>query len=264
MLPFRARFALHRIASPSYYHRLSKVVSSPFRFYWILFRKIRPGSSEKPLDLRLKDGKTLNIYEFWALYLFDEVMIENCYEPAELMHSAPFNTIIDVGANIGLFTLRTKQLWPKANVISIEPHPKNFERLTEHIALNKLDGTKPLQVGIAEKCGCFDLYISPRNTAGHSMYKKDGDSKSISIPTCTLTDVMADFDSTDSNTLLKIDCEGCEFPLLSSLTQEVANRISCIIFEPENSLYDLDILLQKLAGFGYKITKSSNLVVASR
>jgi len=264
MLPFRARFAARRVFSPRYYRRLGQILAHPLRFYALLALKLLPGLSNGPFDLRLKDGKTLRVREFWTLFLFDEIFVENCYELPEVLRRAPYGTVIDIGANIGLFTLRSKQLWPEARVVALEPHPDNFQKLQEHIEINKLRDVEPMQAGIAEKCGCFDLFISPRNIAGHSMYKKTAESRSISIPTLTLPDVMEKTPAGSGATLLKIDCEGCEYPLLSTLTQEIADRISCIVFEPERSLYDLDTLIEKLTTLGFTVSHFSNLVVAAR
>jgi len=264
MLPFRARFAAKRLFSRSYYRRLSQILAHPLRFYAVLALKLMPGWSKGPVDIRLKDGKTIRVREFWTLFLFDEIFVENCYEPPEAMKRAPFGTVIDVGANIGLFTLRCKQLWPEARVVAIEPHPGNFHLFEEHVEINRLSDVQPMQVGIAEKCGHFDLYIADRNIAGHSMYKKTADSHSISIPTCTLADVMPKTEAGSGGTLLKIDCEGCEYPLLSTLTQEIADRISCIVFEPERGLYDVEVLIEKLRSLGFSISDSKGLVVAAR
>jgi FkbM family methyltransferase len=167
-----------------------------------------------------------------------------------------------VGANIGFFTLRVKQIWPQARVVAVEPHPGNFSSLQEHIELNQLKDVTALQKGVTEQCGCFDLYLSPRNIAGHSMYKKTD--QVIQVQTCTLTDVMTMLGPRNTCDLLKIDCEGCEYPLLTSLTQEVANRIGCIIFEPEPGLYNVDQLSQKLTSLGYRLSRFSNLVIAAR
>jgi len=264
MLPFRARFAARRIFNASYHRRLSQIIASPLKFYLVMALKLLPGLSKGPFDLRFKDGKTLRVREFWALFLFDEIFVQNCYESPEVLNCAPFGTVIDVGANIGLFTLRSKQLWPNAQIVSIEPHPDNFSKLQEHVEINGLRDIWPLQVGISEKCGQFDLYISGRNIAGHSMYKKTDQAVSISIPTCTLDNAMAMIPAGAGAILLKIDCEGCEYPLLSNLTVEMANRISCIVFEPERSLYDLSALIQRLVFLGFTISNHTNLVVASK
>lgn len=264
MLPFRIRFAARRFFSLHYRRRLGQILDHPFHFYVAMILKIFPGLSKSPFDLSLKDGKILRVREFWTLFIFDEIFVENCYEPPQVMECGPFGTLIDIGANIGLFTMRGKQLWPEAHVVALEPHPVNFRRLQEHVQINRLRDVEPMPVGIAEKCGCFDLYLSPRNIAGHSMYKKDSHSEVISIQTCTLDDVLSKVTKKSGGVLVKIDCEGCEFPLLSTLTEETAGRISCIVFEPERSLYDLNALIRKLSSLGFTVSHSSGLVVAAR
>lgn len=262
-IPFRPRFAARRLLHPGYYRRLAAVLAHPLRFDWVLLRKILPSSSKKPVDLTLKDGKVIRVEEFWTLFLFDEIFVEQCYEPAALVQQGPFSTIVDVGANIGLYVLRMKQLWPKARVLAIEPHPHNFERLVGHMEANHLDDVRPLQIGLSERCGCMDLYLSPRNIAGHSMYKKT-DLPPISVPVFTLEQVLRENQVSGGGILLKLDCEGCEHAVLSSLTPETASRISCIIFEPERSLYDLDALLEKVRSLGFTISWVADLVLAVR
>jgi FkbM family methyltransferase len=265
MLPFRLRFAAQRITSPAYYRRLSEILRHPSTFYTTLARKIVPGWSSAPIDLRLKDGKLFRVKEFWSLFVFDEIFVQNCYESPEVLKHGPFARVLDIGANVGLFTLRCKQLWPEARMVAIEPHPDNFQHLQEHIAINQLKDVLPVQMGLAEKCGCFELYLSPRNIGGHSMYKTTGSSGSITISTSTLADVMAQtYSPYGGPTLLKIDCEGCEYPVLSNLTQEMADGISCIVFEPEHSLYNLDDLLAKLRSFGFETSRFSSIVVAAK
>jgi FkbM family methyltransferase len=259
---FRVRFFSERIRSGEYHRKLSEVLANPSRFYSILISKLLPGLSTKAVDLKLKDGKVVRVREFWTLFLFDEIFIQHCYEAPEILKYGPFDTVIDIGANIGIFTMRTKQLWPNARIVAIEPHPDNYRYLQEHIEINQLRNIKTLQVGVAERCGSLELYLSPRNIAGHSLYKKT--EHSISIPTCTFSDVLKEFGPDQKCGLLKIDCEGCEYALLSSLTQEIADRISCIIFEPTQLLYDVRQLNEKLALFGFETSKFGDLVVATK
>jgi FkbM family methyltransferase len=264
MLPFRPRFFAQRIANPSYYRKLARVVSQPTVFFTVLVRKILPGLSTSPSTLRLTDGKILRLREFWSIFLFDEIFMENCYEAPEVLQWGPVGTIVDIGANIGLFTLRSKQLWPHARVIAIEPHPGNFAHLVEHIEINRLANVQPLNIGVADKCGCIDLYLSPRNIGGHSMYTNKEGASSISVPVSTLADTLAENHSDDPGLLLKIDCEGCEYAILSNLTREMATRISCIIFEPTESLYDVHALLEHLESLGFQTSRFGHLCVASR
>jgi FkbM family methyltransferase len=210
--------------------------------------------------LKLKDGKVILVREFWSIFLFDEIFMANCYEAPQLLEYGPFDAIIDIGANIGLFTLRSKQLWPNARVIAIEPHPGNFEHLQEHVQVNQLGDVYTLPKGIADKCGCLDLYLSARNIGGHSMFKTKH-AESISVPVTTLKDVLEMTGVADGRLLLKVDCEGCELPLLSNLDPATADRITAIVFEPEHSLYKVSDLCRKLEEFGFRSSTYGELVV---
>jgi FkbM family methyltransferase len=262
-VPFRIRFAAKRVINPHYFRKLSTVLAHPTQFYSTLAKKIYPGSSLKPVPLTLKDGKVILVREFWSIFLFDEIFMANCYEAPQLLKYGPFDTVIDIGANIGLFTLRSKQLWPNARVISVEPHPDNFEHLQEHLQLNRLNDVLSVAKGIADKCGCLDLYLSGRNIAGHSMFKgKDG--TSVRVPVTTLEDVLASGGVTGGKLLMKVDCEGCELPLLANLDQAMANRITCIVFEPERSLYKVEEMCGKLETLGFRSSAYGDLVVLAR
>ena len=43
-----------------------------------------------------------------------------------------FDTIIDIGANIGMFSLYARFLQPLARIIAIEPHPAIFKILQDN------------------------------------------------------------------------------------------------------------------------------------
>jgi FkbM family methyltransferase len=259
MAGFRRAFVAQRL-NRKYWKSLAEILATPITFYKALAIKAIPGLHASPIDLILGDGKKLRLREFWSLFLFDEVFVQSCYEPA-LIRKRAVRTIIDVGANLGFFTIRAKQLWPDAKIVAIEPDPNNYASLVEHISINNLSDIKPLQIGLSDKCGCFDLYLAPRNIAGHSMYKKTD--RSIEINTKTLADVISMLPNSKCD-LLKMDCEGCEFSILNTLTQELADRIGCLIFEPEHGLYDLEALNHSLASLGFDITSFNGLIVAER
>jgi hypothetical protein len=51
---------------------------------------------------------------------------------------------------------------------------------------------------------------------------------------------------------------------LSTLTADVAERIGCIIFEPEHELYSVDELTKRLQEFGFRSNYFGSLVVCNR
>jgi FkbM family methyltransferase len=263
-IPFRIRFFARRAFSPAYWQKLSEVVASPFQFLCLLSRKLPPWSAKNPRSLKLKDGKVLVIREFWSLFLFDEIFIQRCYDAPEFLALGPFDVVIDIGANIGMFTTHSKQLWPKARIIAIEPHPENFAHLQEHVRINNLAEVSPFSVGVADAPGTFDLHLGGRNIGGHSMYKVTGSSSAISISVTTLSDILERAEIRGGRIAMKIDCEGCEYPVLRSLNQSVADRITAIIFEPELSLYSLPDLCRSMEGLGFLVSRFGALVLLTK
>ncbi|UKO95748.1 non-ribosomal peptide synthetase [Nostoc sp. UHCC 0870] len=74
----------------------------------------------------------LNQYE--TEYLYQEIFVDRVY----LRHGIVFNEddcIIDVGANIGLFTLFAQQKSPKGTIYSFEPAPHAFDKLATNAKL---------------------------------------------------------------------------------------------------------------------------------
>lgn len=80
---------------------------------------------------------------------FQQICVEDCYR----LHSVPFTParVFDVGANVGSFTSYSRFLWPEAEIIAVEPDPKNWELLLMHtghlpnvVHVNKAIGTGPL------------------------------------------------------------------------------------------------------------------------
>ncbi len=71
--------------------------------------------------------------ELTAFYIYNEIYNENVY----LKHGLSLpqrSTVVDVGANIGLFSLYIAESYPGASIIAIEPVPQIFEVLEANMA----------------------------------------------------------------------------------------------------------------------------------
>ncbi|MEM1510584.1 MAG: FkbM family methyltransferase, partial [Thermofilaceae archaeon] len=94
----------------------------------------------------LPDGNLLlyPLDDFKLLSIISEVYQKRIYD-VNGMES--FYCICDVGAHIGLFTLRISKKNPKSKIIAIEPHPINFQFLMKNIIINGLkERVYPLNV----------------------------------------------------------------------------------------------------------------------
>lgn len=174
--------------------------------------------------------------------------------------------IFDIGANIGIITVMLAKIYPEAIIYSFEPQAENFKLLemnTKH-----LPNVKRFNFGLADDHGEFNLYKSSdeQNFGGFSFYKKGVDTDVYE--TCKLVDVH-DFlfkEGADTGTpgkplavdLIKIDCEGSEFSILTAIPEETLKGVKFITGELHGEKdFELLIHLEKM-GFDLEFTKKMN------
>ena len=145
-----------------------------------------------------------------------EVWQANDYHlPATRWNDSP--TVIDIGANIGAFTVLASKLG--ASVMAFEPHPANYEALAHNLTLNGVVGCATARVAVygtlpveavvmsGEGGGAFpvnqDPYLLP---VAHEMSP---------VPPVTIGDIYRSMIRPVE--LLKIDCEGGEYDIIDGM-----------------------------------------------
>jgi FkbM family methyltransferase len=69
------------------------------------------------------NGKQVDVNfpkEQGVLVAFSEIMLTDCYGLGEV--KGPINTVLDIGANVGLFSLAARQAFPNATIHAYEPN----------------------------------------------------------------------------------------------------------------------------------------------
>jgi FkbM family methyltransferase len=117
----------------------------------------------------------------------------------------PGMTLVDVGANVGYFTLLAATLG--ARVVAYEPTPAVNQRLRENVALNTFDNVTVVNAAVMDKRGTVTLYESQDDPEANNMFG-DGH-QSVEVQAVSLDDDLAarNIHRVD---LLKIDAEGAE------------------------------------------------------
>lgn len=144
-----------------------------------------------------------------------EVMNFNHYEPAETramdVLAAKARTILDVGANIGLYSIRFAKRFPTARVYAFEPMPTSHAFLQRNVAANAVgDRVSCFNYGLSETSGTVDFFISPAAGTNASLLNVAGAQDAQRVVGLTLTmdqwcanqNVVPDF--------IKCDVEGAE------------------------------------------------------
>lgn len=119
--------------------------------------------------------------------------------------------ILDVGANVGAFTIYSVHRWPGSSIMAFEPHPRNAELFLKNTQIYS-DVIKLMPVGIGLSGKRF--LSNGQNNEGEASFF--GSSKDFEV------EVMDPLGLPEAD-ILKIDTEGCEIEILEPLIR--AGRI---------------------------------------
>ena len=149
------------------------------------------------------------------------------YEPSELQffqqHCRGELTLVDVGANIGLYTsLAMHGLSANGRILAFEPRPQSFALLETNIASNHREAgprVDAFNLAASTQPGAFTLYQNPDNHGDNRLYhSQDFQWQTIEVQACPLDDVLAEQGVTEIN-FLKMDVQGYEQQVLGGLKQ---------------------------------------------
>lgn len=76
--------------------------------------------------------------------------------------------IIDIGANIGYFSLYSSAKFPDSEIFCFEPAPVTFKSIEKNITLNKAGSIHPFNIGLSDSVCEKDLFFNPEYTASSS------------------------------------------------------------------------------------------------
>lgn len=168
--------------------------------------------------------------------------------------------VVDVGANIGAFSLWAERLG--ADVTAIEPEPKTYASLVANVAGRRVTPVQAALVG--EAAPAARLYLSGVRSTRHTLLAKEIESGAplrefIEVPTVTVADVVG-----EGCDLLKLDCEGAEFEALLRADDETLRRAQRLVVEYHRIGGEPKEIVDRLeaAGLGVEVLWTSEAVGA--
>lgn len=168
------------------------------------------------------------------LAAFKESFFDNIYfrnlPPYTINRSNP--VVVDIGANVGYFSLYAFTRFPRARVYAFEPMPFNYQKLQEYQesypqldfhTINQAvsDTTEPLLLHTSKT----DAYTTMASVFGTSHKQK-----TLSVTATTLNNIIEDYELPHID-FLKLDCEGSEYTILYGLPPEKLSKIRAMCVE---------------------------------
>jgi FkbM family methyltransferase len=144
--------------------------------------------------------------------------------------------VIDVGANIGAYTLIFgKQVGPRGKVISVEPNPETYDRLLYNIEFNGLEDTvKVFKIALSDKPGEGTLFVPEKNHPhrGIASLQKYSDSLTTDFKVKIETlDGLANKLNLPRIDFLKVDTDGSDAFVLEGARTTLQHFHPMIVFE---------------------------------
>jgi len=163
------------------------------------------------------------------------VLADGYYEPfqSDILVELGKNSgkFLDIGANMGFYSLALATENPELTVISFEPQPSVYEKMIKNIEMNNLQGRiKLLNMGLGHQIDELTMFIPKFTGTGGASFKNlhedEGEAKEIKVPVVTL-----DALETDPVDLIKIDVEGFELNVISGAISLISQHRPSIVAE---------------------------------
>ena len=226
-------------------------------FYTFLFRRLKPAQ-----DIVMVDVRGIKMYADVQTTELGAGCIHGYFYkgPTELLKKIVKEgmIVVDLGANIGYFTLIAAELvGEKGRVYAFEPEPNNHRLLVKNIELNGYNNIIPLQKAVSNQAGVTKLFLAPLTAGAHRINDSHYGRGSIEIETVALDEFFKDRESRVD--VVTMDVIGAEMAVLQGMREILKKNHGIKIigeFFPEfirRSGYSLEDGLNELIKDGFKL-----------
>ena len=137
---------------------------------------------------------------------FVELMLDDCYRLREIAREADIATVLDIGANVGLFSIAARAAFPRSKIHAYEPNSVLSRCLRRHA---EQAGFEPFAEAVGHEAGMVSLAVDSQSSLLSST-RHDPDGSIPQIAFATALDRLG-----GPVDLVKLDCEGAEWEILA-------------------------------------------------
>lgn len=139
----------------------------------------------------------------------------------------PDSVFLDIGANLGVFSLRLAPMMREGKVFAFEPNPKIYELLARSVHLNGVGKwVHPVQMGASDRDSELALFVPEGHAGGASLVPADAGTSGPTVPVRRLDDALQDLSHFD---IAKLDVEGHELAALRGMSRLLSQSDQAVI-----------------------------------
>lgn len=158
------------------------------------------------------------------------------------------DVMIDIGAHVGIVSIIYAILYPQLTIYAFEPEPRNYKALLLNLMLNNVTNVIPCNKAVSGDGLPLEMHTDPHLSAGATQQKLSTVPKkeSFMVESQTLDHIFKEH-HIDKCKILKIDCEGSEYEIITNTSPETIKKCDYLMGE-----FHINSLLEEK---GYSITK---------
>lgn len=237
---------------------------------WDEYLAYKYGGKKKPhFVFRLRNGYSITIsrkimHEFKES-LFEEVYFK--YLPKNI-YNKPNPVLLDIGANVGYFTILALYKLNNPSIICFEPVSRNFSHLENNLQKIKNENVTLVNKAVSDTKGELVLKFDDSDdiTTSASLFENPSGNHEEIVSTTTLQDIFTDYKLLQVD-VLKLDCEGAEYNIIYRTPRHIFENIHSISLETHVGFAENEnknALTEYMKGLGYKVILKRDLIWAYR
>ena len=160
---------------------------------------------------------------------------------------------IDVGANVGAFSLFVASRRPRGLVVAVEPQCEVCARLAFHVRVNDECAVRVVECALADREGEAELFLDPNDRARASIRLLGGDGaqerRRVAVTTLAALCRQERLDRIDA---LKIDAGGADDLILDAFFESARDRLAPRLLITDATAPASGALSARLAARGYR------------
>lgn len=207
--------------------------------------RIKPAIPNKPQS-KLKNN-------FEPTYInYTEFFVDKIYD--RYIKGKTYDTVVDVGANIGLWTEYIKHSANCKKIFAVEPNKEALKVLKNSFD----DSVTVIEKALSSKDGQLEFFVDSNNSTISSVAKVNHSDSSYKVDSISFSSLISQYNIKKID-LLKVDIETGEYDLFSSMSDAHFNIIDNILLEYHimgGRTYDKDVsvIVAQLERLGFNLS----------